>query len=77
MKIIFEFNQYRIFSCALKRYFFKSNEILVPTKYYRLRGVFKLVKCSDKIVNNTFKIYDQMLDRTESSIPKILWVIGE
>ncbi len=51
--------------------FLKSDEISVPPEYYRLVGLFKFIGCSTNIVNETLSLHDQMLNRTESSIPGI------
>ncbi len=52
--------------------FLKSDEISVPPEYYRLVGLFKFIGCSNSIVNETLSLHDQMLNRTESSIPRII-----
>lgn len=52
--------------------FLKSDEISVPPKYYRLVGLFKFIGCSNSVVNETLSLHDQMLNRNESSIPRIV-----
>lgn len=52
--------------------FLKSDEISIPPKYYRLVGLFKFIGCSNSVVNETLSLHDQMLNRTESSIPRIV-----
>lgn len=52
--------------------FLKSDEISVPPEYYRLVGLFKFIGCSNSVVNETLSLHDQMLNRTESSIPRII-----
>lgn len=52
--------------------FLKSDEISVPPEYYRLVGLFKFIGCSNNVVNETLSLHDQMLNRTESSIPRIV-----
>ena len=52
--------------------FLKSDEISVPPKYYRLVGLFKYIGCSSSVVNETLTLHDQMLNRTESSIPRVV-----
>lgn len=52
--------------------FLKSDEISVPPEYYRLVGLFKFIGCSNSVVNETLSLHDQMLNRTESSIPRIV-----
>ena len=51
--------------------FLKSDEITVPPEYYRLNGLFKYIGCSNSIVNEVLTLHDQILNRTESSIPRI------
>ena len=52
--------------------FLKSDEISVPPEYYRLVGLFKFIGCSNSVVNETLSLHNQMLNRTESSIPRIV-----
>jgi len=52
--------------------FLKSDEILVPPQYYRLVGLFKYIGCSNSIVNETLALHDQILARTESTIPRVV-----
>lgn len=51
--------------------FLKSDDILIPPKYYRLVGLFKFIGCSKNIVNEVLTLHDQILNRTISSIPRI------
>jgi len=51
--------------------FLKSDEILLPPKYYRLEGLFRFIGCSNRVVNETFSLHDQMLTRVNSTIPRI------
>lgn len=57
--------------------FLKSDEISVPPEYYRLVGLFKFIGCSNSVVKETLILHDQMLNRTESSIPRIIGEIDE
>lgn len=52
--------------------YLKSDTISIPPEYSRLSGLFKYIGCSNSIVNETFSLHDQMLNRTESTIPKVL-----
>lgn len=52
--------------------FLKSDEISVPPEYYRLVGLFKFIGCSNSVVNETLSLHNQMLNRNESSIPRIV-----
>ena len=51
--------------------YLKSDEIVLPPKYYRLDGLFKIIGCKNNIVNETLKLHDQMLNRVCSTIPRI------
>lgn len=51
--------------------FLKSDEISLPPKYYRLEGLFKFIGCSNSNVNETLLLHDQMLNRINSTIPRI------
>ena len=51
--------------------FLKSDDISLPPKYYRLEGLFKIIGCSNGIVNETLMLHDQMLNRVSSTIPRI------
>ena len=51
--------------------FLKSDEISLPSKYYRLEGLFKFIGCSNSNVNETLLLHDQMLARVSSTIPRI------
>ena len=51
--------------------FLKSDEISLPPKYYRLEGLFKFIGCRNNIVNETLFLHDQMLNRINSTIPRI------
>lgn len=51
--------------------FLKSDEISLPPKYYRLEGLFKFIGCSNSNVNETLLLHDQMLNRVNSTIPRI------
>ena len=51
--------------------YLKSDEISLLPKYYRLEGLFKHIGCSNSIVNETLKLHDEILNRTESTIPRI------
>ena len=57
--------------------FLKSDEISLPPEYYRLVGLFKYIGCSNSIVNETLSLHNQMLNRTESSIPRIVGTKNE
>lgn len=57
--------------------FLKSDEISVPPEYYRLVGLFKFIGCSNSVVNETLSLHDRMLNRTESSIPRIFGIKDE
>lgn len=57
--------------------FLKSDEISVPPQYYRLVGLFKYIGCSNSVVNETLSLHDQMLNRMESSIPRIIGMKDE
>ena len=52
--------------------FLKSDEISLPPKYYRLKGLFKIIGCSNSIVNETLLLHDQMLNRLNSTIPRVI-----
>lgn len=52
--------------------FLKSDTIVLPPKYYRLKGLFKFIGCKDTIISDTLNIHNQMLKRTYSSIPRIV-----
>ena len=51
--------------------YLKTDEISLPVKYYRLEGQFKHIGCSNSIVNETLKLYDMMLKKVSSTIPRI------
>lgn len=51
--------------------FLKSDEISLSPKYYRLEGLFKFIGCSNKNVNETLLLHNQMLNRISSTIPRI------
>lgn len=57
--------------------YLKSDTISIPPEYNRLSGLFKYIGCSNSIVNETFSLHDQMLNRTESTIPKVLGHVDE
>ena len=57
--------------------FLKSDEISLPPEYYRLVGLFKYIGCSNSIVNETLSLHNQMLNRSESSIPRIMGTKNE
>ena len=57
--------------------FLKSDEMSLSPKYYRLEGIFKFIGCNNSIVNETLSLYDQMLDRISSTIPRIIGKKGE
>ena len=52
--------------------FLKSDDVALPPKYYRLKGLFKYIGCGNSIVNETLKLHDEMLKRTESTIPRVV-----
>ncbi len=52
--------------------FLKSDEISVPPEYYRLTGLFKFIGCRNNIVSETLSLHDQILARTESTIPRVV-----
>lgn len=52
--------------------FLKSDEIALPPKYYRLEGLFKFIGCRNNIVNETLSLHDQILNRTSSTIPRVV-----
>ena len=51
--------------------YLKSDEISLLPKYYRLEGLFKYIGCSNSIVNETLKLHDEILNRKETTIPRI------
>lgn len=51
--------------------FLKSDEIIVPPKYYRLDGLFKYIGCKNSIVTDALWLHDQMLKRTTCTIPTL------
>lgn len=52
--------------------FLKTDDISLPPKYYRLEGLFKQIGCKNEIVNETLSLHDKMLERQESSIPRVV-----
>lgn len=57
--------------------YLKADNISLPPKYNSLTGLFKYIGCKNSIVNETFQLHDEMLKRTESTIPKIQGNLGE
>ncbi len=57
--------------------FLKTDDITLPPNYYRLDGLFKYIGCANNTVEETLKLHDEMLKRTESTIPKISGQVGE
>ena len=57
--------------------YLKSDTISIPPEYNRLSGLFKYIGCSNSVVNETFQLHDQMLKRTESTIPKVIGKVNE
>ena len=57
--------------------YLKSDTISIPPEYSRLSGLFKYIGCNNSVVNETFKLHDEMLKRTESTIPKIIGNVNE
>lgn len=51
--------------------YLKSDEISLLPKYYRLEGLFKYIGCSNPIVKETLKLHDEIINRKESTIPRI------
>lgn len=51
--------------------FLKSDEVCVDVKHYRLKGLFKYIGCRQEIVEEALKVHDLMLDRKESTIPRV------
>lgn len=52
--------------------FLKTDDISLPPEYYRLEGLFKQIGCKNEIVNETLSLHDKMLERQESSIPRVV-----
>ena len=57
--------------------YLKSDTISLPPEYKHLLGVFKYIGCSNRVVNETFSLHDEMLKRTETTIPKVMGVANE
>lgn len=55
----------------------RSNNVLLSKQYYRLNGLLKYIGCSNKIVSETLKLHDKILERTETTIPKVEGNNGE
>ena len=55
----------------------KSDSVILSKQYYRLNGLLKHIGCSDAIVSETLELHDKILERTETTIPKVEGNIGE
>ncbi len=51
--------------------YLKSDDVCVGVKYYRLKGLFKYIGCSNEIVKDTLNLHDEMVKRVSSTIPRI------
>lgn len=51
--------------------FLKNGSVVVPDKYYRLDGLFKLIGRNSELVLETFRLHDEMLKRIETTIPRV------
>jgi len=57
--------------------YLKGDNVTVSPEYYRLEGLFKHIGSTAKLINETFKLHDQMLARTSSTIPRVTGKVGE
>ena len=51
--------------------YLKSDDISLPPKYYRLKGLFKDIGCGNNIVTETLLLHDLVLKRNSSTIPRV------
>lgn len=57
--------------------YLKGDNVTVSPEYYRLEGLFKHIGSTAKLINETFKLHNQMLARTSSTIPRVTGKVGE
>ena len=51
--------------------FLKNGGVEVPSRYYRLKDSFKLIGRTNELILETFRLHDEMLERVESTIPRV------
>lgn len=49
----------------------KSDDITLEPEYHRLNGLFKYIGTDNRIVNETLLLHDEILNRKETTIPRI------
>jgi len=55
----------------------KSDSVILSKQYYRLNGLLKHIGCSNTIVSETLQLHDKILERTETTIPKVEGSVNE